>query len=50
MLAGAGLGDDPLLTHASAKKTLAEGIVDLVRAGMGKVLPLQVDAHRRSAV
>ena len=44
MLAGAGLGDDPLLAHPLGEQRLADGVVDLVRAGVGEVLALEVDA------
>ena len=43
VLPGAGLGDDALLAHAHGQQDLAEGVVDLVRAGVGQVLPLEVD-------
>ncbi len=44
MLAGPGLGDDAGLAHALGQQPLAEGVVDLVGAGVGQVLPLEVDA------
>ena len=43
VLAGAGLGDDPLLTEPPREHRLAERIVQLVRAGVEKVLALEVD-------
>ncbi len=43
VLAGAGLGDDPPLAHPHRKQRLAEGVVDLVRAGMGQVFALEKD-------
>ena len=43
MLAGAGLGDDPLLAHPASEERLPDRVVDLVCAGMGQVLALQVD-------
>jgi hypothetical protein len=43
MLAGAGLGDDPLLAHAPGQQGLTDGVVDLVRAGVIEVFALQVD-------
>ena len=43
VLAGAGLGDDPLLAHALGEQRLAERVVDLVRAGVEQVLALEVD-------
>ena len=45
MLAGAGLGNDPALPHAPRQQRLADGVVDLVRAGVGEVLAFQVDAR-----
>ncbi len=44
VLAGAGLGDDPLLAHAHREQRLPEHIVDLVRAGVGEVLALEQNA------
>jgi hypothetical protein len=41
VLASAGLGDDALLAHASREQRLAEGVVDLVCAGVGEVLALE---------
>ncbi len=43
MLAGARLGDNPLLSHAAREQSLADGVVDLVCTGMVEVLALQVD-------
>ena len=43
VLAGAGLGDDALFAHALREQDLAEGVVDLVRAGVEQVLALQVN-------
>src|SRR5207247_2263432 len=43
VLAGAGLGDDAALANAAGEEALAEGIVDLVGAGVGEVLALEVD-------
>jgi hypothetical protein len=34
VLAGAGLGDDALLAHPLGEQHLADGVVDLVRAGV----------------
>jgi hypothetical protein len=42
VLAGAGLGDDPALAHAAGDERLAEGVVQLVRAGVAEVLALEV--------
>ncbi len=44
VLAGAGLGDHPALAHPLREQSLADGVVDLVGAGVGEVLALQVDA------
>ena len=44
VLAGAGLGDDPLLAEPLRDHRLAERVVQLVRAGVQQVLALQVDA------
>jgi hypothetical protein len=43
MLAGAGLGDDAGLAHALGQQGLADGVVDLVRAGVVQVLALEQD-------
>ena len=43
VLAGAGLGDDALLAHALGEQALAEGVVDLVGAGVEEVFALEVD-------
>ena len=45
VLTGAGLGDDPPLAHPHREQRLAEGVVDLVRAGMGQVFALEEDAR-----
>ena len=45
VLAGAGLGDDPRLAEPARQQRLAEGVVDLVGAGVGEVLALQVQAQ-----
>src|SRR5205823_10144527 len=47
VLAGASFGDDPLLAHPSGQQHLAERVVDLERAGVAEILPLQPE--RRSA-
>ena len=44
MLPGAGLGDHPALPHPPRQQRLTDRVVDLVGAGVGEVLPLQVDA------
>ena len=41
--AGAGLGDHARLAHATRKERLADGVVDLVRAGVVQILALDVD-------
>ena len=43
VLAGAGLGDDAALAHATRQQRLADDVVDLVRAGVGQVLALGED-------
>src|SRR5690606_23222749 len=45
VLAGAGLGDDPGPAHAAGQQRLADGVVDLVRAGVVQVLALEQDAR-----
>ena len=47
MLAGAGLGDDPLLAHPARQHHLAEHVVDLVRAGVVELVALEVDLGAR---
>ena len=44
VLAGAGLGDDPLLAEPPREHELAERVVDLVRARVIEVLALEVEA------
>ena len=43
VLAGAGLGDDAFLAHATGQQDLAHRVVDLVRARMVELVPLEVD-------
>jgi len=43
MLAGARLGDHPVLAHAPGEERLAEGVVDLVGAGVAEVLAFEVN-------
>ena len=45
MLAGTGLGHDALLAEALGDDGLAERVVDLVGAGVGKVFALEPDAR-----
>ena len=45
MLAGAGFGDQSGLAHALGQQCLADGVVDLVRAGMVQIFALKVDAR-----
>ena len=47
VLAGTGLRDDPGLAQPPREQCLAEGVVDLVRPGMGQVLALEVEAQVR---
>ena len=35
------LGDDPRLANALGKEGLTDGVVDLVRSGVGQILPLE---------
>mmetsp|Transcript_16910 Transcript_16910/g.33079 ORF Transcript_16910/g.33079 Transcript_16910/m.33079 type:complete len:488 (-) Transcript_16910:324-1787(-) len=41
VLSGARLGDDALLSEAQREQALADGVVDLVRAGEGELLALE---------
>ena len=43
VLAGPGLGDYPALAHPLRQQRLADGVVDLVGAGVSEVLAFQVD-------
>ena len=43
VLAGAGLGDDPVLAHPFGQQRLAERVVELVRAGVHEVFALEPD-------
>jgi hypothetical protein len=43
MLASAGLSDDAAFPHPACKEDLAESVVDFVRAGVEKILALQID-------
>ena len=47
VLAGAGLGDHPRLAEPPGQQRLAERVVDLVGAGVGEVLALEVEPDRR---
>ncbi len=47
VLAGAGLGDDPGLAQAPGQQRLPQRVVDLVGAGVGEVLALEVQAELR---
>src|SRR4029077_15502086 len=47
VLARSGFGDDPGLAKPAGQERLTEGVVDLVRAGVGEVLTLQVEAQAR---
>jgi hypothetical protein len=44
MLAGAGFGDDALLTHAASEEPLAEAVVYFVCAGVEEIFAFEVDA------
>src|SRR6185369_5777715 len=50
VLAGAGLGDHALLAHAVGEQALADGVVDLVRAGVEEVFALEEDARAAELV
>ncbi|KAI3484929.1 hypothetical protein L1887_51984 [Cichorium endivia] len=43
VLTGTGLGDDSGLAESAGEQDLADGVVDLVRAGVVEVLPLEPD-------
>ena len=43
VLAGAGLGDDPLLAEPAREHGLSERVVQLVRAGVQEVFALEVE-------
>ena len=43
VLAGAGFGDHAVLAHALDEQTLAEAVVDFVRAGVEQVFALEID-------
>ncbi len=47
VLAGPGLGDHPRLAEPAGEERLAEGVVDLVGAGVGEVLALEVETEGR---
>src|SRR5207237_10587690 len=44
VLSGAGLGDDTPLSHPLRQQRLPQRVVQLVRAGVKQILPLEVDA------
>ena len=43
MLTGAGFGDDSLFAHPPRQQNLPDGVVDLVRAGVAQIFPLEID-------
>jgi hypothetical protein len=43
MLPGARLRDDSLLSHSAGQEDLAQGVIDLMRAGVTEILTLDVD-------
>ena len=49
VLAGPGLGDDPGLAEPPGEQRLAERVVDLVGAGVGEVLALEVEPQASPA-
>ena len=46
VLTGASFGDNAMLAHAAGEESLTEGIIDLVGAGVAKILPFEVDIGR----
>src|ERR1700687_2579669 len=46
LLAGAGLRDDSRLPHALRDQRLADGVIDLVRAGVIQILALEKQPER----
>ena len=49
VLAGSGLGDEAALAHALGEERLTDHVVELVRARVGEVLPLEQQPDRRAA-
>jgi hypothetical protein len=45
MLAGSGFRNDARLSHFHCEKSLANGVIDFVRAGMEQVFALKVNAR-----
>src|SRR3970282_2949662 len=45
VLPGAGFGDDPSLAHPPGEEDLTHRVVELVRAGVEEVCPLEIDAR-----
>ncbi len=43
VLARPGLGNEPGFAHAPGQQPLPQGVVDLVRPGVGQVFPLDID-------
>ena len=43
VLPGPGFGDDASLTHAAGQDDLAQHVVDLMRAGVVQLVPLEID-------
>ena len=43
MLARTGLGNDTLFVHSTRKQSLSQRIVDLVRAGVQKIFPFEIN-------
>ena len=43
VLTGAGLSDDACLAHLTGEEYLSDGVVDLVRSRMVKVLALEIE-------
>ena len=49
VLPGAGFGDNARLAHIFRQQRLPQGIVDFMGAGMGQILPFQVDFRPAAA-
>jgi hypothetical protein len=45
VLTGTGLGDDPGLPQALGQESLPDGVVDLMRSGVGQAFQLDVDVR-----
>jgi hypothetical protein len=43
-------GDNPRLAHAPGQHGLADAVIDLVRAGMVEIFPLEIDLRAAEQV